>query len=181
MKNVIAENYLCFPALLEMIICDAFDMNISQFEIGEHFGVVVPCGYKRIINNQLESSSSFDFGTHIDLEKIQEFFKKNRIKFKTNYYKINGVNDIFFADFIRKHLKHREYLICSYSYGILNGKENANELGHVSLITDVNVNDEILIYDPGPDGYGEKLVNDFHLYDAIRYRNGGIYTFSIDS
>ena len=51
MKNVIAENYLCFPALLEMIINDAFDMNISQFEIAEYFGIVVPCGYKRIINN----------------------------------------------------------------------------------------------------------------------------------
>lgn len=181
MKNVIAENYLCFPALLEMIINDAFDMNISQFEIAEHFGIVVPCGYKKIINNQSESPTPLDFGTHIDVEKIQGFFEKNKIELKIDYYEINRVGDICFANFIREHLKHREYLMCSYSYGMLYGKEHANELGHVSLITEVNVNDEVLIYDPGPDDYGKKLVNELHLYDAIQYRHGGIYTFSIDS
>lgn len=178
MENVIAENYLCFPALLEMIIGDALKININQYEIAEHFGIIVPYGYKKIINNQKESSSPFDFGIKIDLNQIQKFFSLNNVLLNVEYYDINRIQDVYFSNFLKKHLKQKKYIICTYSYGFLNSKEYANELGHASLITDVNENDNITIYDPGPDNYGYKIVNEWLLYDAIRYKHGGIFIFS---
>lgn len=178
MNDIVAENYLCFPALLSMVIDDAIGIRISQFEIAEYLGIVVPQGYKEIINNQIESVSSLEFGTQINTEIVQNFLDKNNINLKIHYFKINEIRDMFFSDFIRRHLNNKEYLICSYSYGLLFENSCFYELGHVSLITEVDVNGRILIYDPGPKDYGSKYVDDLHLYDAIQYRHGGVYTFS---
>lgn len=45
MKYVIAENYLCFISLLEMIIEDATGLKITQQDLAEEFGIIVPHGY----------------------------------------------------------------------------------------------------------------------------------------
>ena len=46
MKYVKAENYLCFLALLEMIIYELTNKKISQYELANFFGVFVPANNK---------------------------------------------------------------------------------------------------------------------------------------
>ena len=51
------------------------------------------------------------------------------------------------------------------------------DLGHAVLFLRILDNDQVEIFDPGPDNMGLKSIPLFILYDAIRMRNGGIYLF----
>ena len=73
MKYVIAENYLCFLSLLEMIIEDATSLKMTQQDLAEEFGITVPHGYKTEFNNIKFSSVENDYGVQISEEKLQEF------------------------------------------------------------------------------------------------------------
>ena len=73
MIEVQAENYLCFAALIEMILKNQKSdvLNISQFSIANELGVTVPKGYKRLVANQNYSDSEYEYGIKIDDEKLK--------------------------------------------------------------------------------------------------------------
>ena len=45
MKYVCGENYLCFYALMEMILADIGYCNWNQYSLANTFGVVLPDNY----------------------------------------------------------------------------------------------------------------------------------------
>ena len=60
MNYVIADNYLCLFALLEMILKQN-NVNISQYELAEKAGITVPDGYKTEIKNGEVTDTKLQF------------------------------------------------------------------------------------------------------------------------
>lgn len=178
MKQVIAEQYLCFPAMLEMVIYNTTGKSISQYNIAERFGITVPFNYSGALKNIIKSNDSSQYGTHIEEKDINAFLTETGIPLKCEYIEGKRINDIFFSERIEKFLSQDMTIICSYSYGYLYGVKGAISLGHISQVLSIDNNETVQIYDPGPDRHGVKSVSSILLHDAIRYRNGGLYLFT---
>ena len=78
MKTVIAKAYLCFDALLEMIISLADSpARFTQTDLAEILGITLPTGTPTTINNVQYSDSLMDCGTNISIREINDFFHDN--------------------------------------------------------------------------------------------------------
>lgn len=168
MKYVLAENYLCFLTLLEMIIDDSTSYKITQHDIAEGFGIVVPQGYKININNVNFSSEENDYGVRISEKKLQDFFNMKGIRLNVKYLDGTRINEFDFDTRLARYLKENKYVIFAYSYGVLYNKRNHGSLGHVALLEKVCGENIIQIYDPGPDEVGIKEINILKMYDAMK-------------
>lgn len=177
MKYVIAENYLCFLALLEMIIGDATLSNVTQQEIAEELGVVVPYGYETDIKNKKYSNIENDYGVNVSEEAVQNLFVKMKLNLSIKY--IDGVrlNEIDLDCKLTRYIKERKYIIFAFSYGALYDKKEHINLGHTVLLENLVDDNIIQIYDPGPDASGQKRINIFKMYDAMKVK-GGLYIIS---
>lgn len=173
MRYVIAENYLCFLSLLEMIIEDATGLKITQQDLAEEFGLIVPHGYNIGINNIKSSSVENDYGVKIFEEKLQEFFDEKGIGLRIKYLDGTRINELDLDVKFTRYLKEKN-VILAYSYGVLYNKFNHDSLGHVALLEKVSGEDIIQIYDPGPDDAGVKEMCILKMYDAMR-KKGGLY------
>lgn len=174
MKYVVAENYLCFMALLEMIIEDSIGIRISQRDLAEEFSVTVPVDYVTDIKNVKYSSVENDYGVQVTEKKLQSFFNKNKLELSVKYIDGIHINELELDERFAKYLKEEKYVIFAHSYGSLYNKENCNNLGHVALLENIIRDGVVQIYDPGPDEAGIKQVNILKIYDAMRIK-GGIY------
>lgn len=176
MKYVTAENYLCFLALLEMIIDDYISSKITQQDLAEKFGIIVPQNHKIAIKNKEFSAEENDYGVKISEEKLQDFFDKNGIGLKVKYIDGTRISELDLDARLAKYLRENKYVILAYSYGVLYNKCDHDSLGHVALLEEVCGEDTVRIYDPGPDAAGVKEVNILKIYDAMR-KKGGLYIF----
>jgi len=180
MKEVIAENYLCFLALVEMIIRDVIGANfIDQFYLAEHFGVVVPKDYKIGIQNVQYSDTDRQLGVHLDENKLNVLFQNIGIPLHTNYIYVNPFEENKIDDYRYSGLRDNKYIVYTYSYGCLYGIQKSYDIGHVALLDKVISHNHLRIYDPGPQNYGYKEVNRHELYEAMRIIKGGIYVFEV--
>lgn len=110
MKYVIAENYLCFLSLLEMIIEDATGLKITQQDLAEEFGIIVPHGYNIGINNIKFSSVENDYGVKISEEKLQEFFDEKEIGLRIKYLDGTRINELDLNVRFARYLKEKNML-----------------------------------------------------------------------
>lgn len=180
MENVIAENYLCFLALLEMVIEDVIGKSyIDQYYLAEYFGITVPYGTDITVNNITFSDKEREFGVHLDENKLNAFFKETGIPIETEYVYINEFEESDYDTVDRSDLRRNSYIVYTYSYGSLYRKSELCNYGHVALLKSVVSERTLEIYDPGPIGKGEKKIDRHALYDAIREINGGLYIFKI--
>lgn len=67
-RKVVAENYLCFLALLEMVIENEQGVMITQYDMAEEFGVTIPVGYELNVNNICYSNNDneYEYGVHLN-------------------------------------------------------------------------------------------------------------------
>lgn len=110
MKYVIAENYLCFLLLLEMIIEDAIGLKITQQDLAEEFGVIVSHGYNIGINNIKSSFIENDYGVKISEEKLQEFFAEKGIELRIKYLDGTRINELDLDVRFARYLKEKNML-----------------------------------------------------------------------
>lgn len=173
MIEICAENYLCFAALLEMILKNQIskDIDINQYTIANNLGVTVPRGYKKIVNNQTFSDNEYEYGIKINEEKLKDLLLPYQISEIKNI-SINLLDDISFFDTVKQYLDEKYWIICGFSYGMLYGDASLNDCGHVNLILDIVGDSKILLYDPGPKNPGNKLVDEDKLYVAMRKHVG---------
>lgn len=176
MKTVIAKEYLCFDALLEMIISYAEpSIHFTQTELAETFGITLPIGTQTSINNVQYSNSIMDCGTNICIRDINDFFQKNLISLKLSYISSSCIDEMTFADIIEKN--NEAYIVFAFCYGLLYKEPQNNDIGHVALLQSVDARaDVIKIYDPGPRNYGSKIIKIDDMVYAMK-RRGGIYLF----
>lgn len=176
MKTVIAKEYLCFDALLEMIISHAdSSVNFTQIDLAEMFGVTLPMGTRTSINNVQYSNSIMNCGTNICVKDINDFFCKNSIPLQLSYISSNCFDEMTFADVIRNN--NVAYIVFAFCYGLLYNEPQNYDVGHVALLENIDMEaDKIKIYDPGPRNYGSKIIKIDDMVYAMK-RRGGIYLF----
>ena len=172
-KPVIAENYFCFAAVLEMILslyCD----NIDQQKIAEYFGVAIPSDHNVRISNYVQTDNSTDWGMSIKGYGLNEFFRKLKLSCEEEYIPISTINELVFHDFIQEHILLNRHIVCGYNYNMLHQGDSKKQIGHVSIILAVDSN-HVDIYDPGPKNHGAKTVKIDELYRAIRNYQSGLW------
>ena len=173
MHYVVADNYLCLFALLEMILKEK-GINISQYELAEKIGITIPNGYQSKVKNVKYSTLQNDYGAIVTTDSLREIFDKAQIDMKVSYLDVFHTNEIDLISILNQQLSENRYVIFAFSYGILYNKLSYVNLGHVSLLQEVLDDDWIKIYDPGPDNSGIKKVRISDIYEAMR-RKGGMY------
>lgn len=176
MKTIIAKEYLCFDALLEMIISHADSpAHFTQADLAEILGITLPTGTPTSIKNVQYSDSLMDCGTKICISDINDFFRDNLIPLHLRYISSNYFDEMTFVELIKKN--NQSYIVFAFNYGLLYNEPQNNDVGHVALLEAVNTQeDTIRIYDPGPRNYGSKVVKADDLVYAMK-RRGGIYLF----
>lgn len=180
MREIIAENYLCFLALIEMIIEDIIGKSyIDQFYLAEYFGVVVPAEYKIDVKNIQYSNKDRELGVHLNEAKLNVFFENTGIPLHADYIHVSQYEENKIDDFRYPDLRDNNYIVYTYSYGELYHMPELNNNGHVALLDKVISEDCVRIYDPGPKDYGYKEVSRFNLYEAMRLIKSGIYVFEV--
>lgn len=179
MRYVIAKNYLCFLALVEMIIEDTIGKSfINQEYLAEHFGITVPVGKEINIRNLKYSNKDRDWGVHINEKKLNEFFVNTGVPLRTEYIAVNIYEEEDIDDINYEYMRKDKYIIYTYSYGELYHDMETYDVGHVALLDEVISERCIKVYDPGPKGCGHKVIDRHEMYDAMRAIRGGIYVFS---
>ena len=170
LKEIIAENYLCFYALMEMILNDIGFTAYDQYKLANIFGVVVPLDYKiKAVTNITESQNEAEFGAHIDIDSIKGFFLDNNIPLNISFVPSNPYGE--YPD------NRGGYLIYALSYGSLYRCPEKIRIGHAVLKTASGRGNNIYIYDPGPKDAGIKIMSKFDIYDAMYDIRGGMYVF----
>ncbi len=173
---VIAQEYLCFDALLEMIISNTdLSVHYTQTDLAEILGITLQTGTRASINNVRYSDNLTDCGTNICIRDINDFFCDNLIPLKLSYISSNCFDEMSFVDIIKQN--NGAYIVFAFCYGILYNEPPNNDVGHVALLEKIDTKmDTIQIYDPGPRNYGSKIVKVDDMVYAMK-RRGGIYLF----
>jgi len=175
MKYVCGENYLCFYALMEMILVDIGYCKWDQYSLANTFGVVLPSNYSiNGVENVEISSDEKMYGSHVDCKSINRFMEESKIPLRVSYIPSNPYGEYN----INKSYLQDKYCIYTYSYGSLYNASDKLQVGHASLFLGYADNEEeVEIYDPGPRGAGKKKVKVYLLNDAMYDARGGIYIF----
>ncbi len=174
---IVAKNYLCFMALLEMIVAETNPhSHFTQIDFAELYGITIPIGENTSIKNVRYSNNIEECGADIRIKEINDFFKKNMITLQLSHIPSNYFDEMVFNDLIVEKSKVAK-IIFAFCYGILYNEPHNNTVGHVALFESIDVkNDTIKIYDPGPRNHGSKIVKTDDIVYAMK-RRGGIYLF----
>ncbi len=174
---IVAKNYLCFMALLEMIISDANSYaHFAQTDLAELFGITVPIGEHTSIKNVRYTNNIEDCGTSISIKEINDFFKENMIPLQLSYISSCYFDETRFTNLIQEKSRST-YIVFAFCYGLLNNEPQNNNVGHVVLLENIDPKvDKVTVYDPGPRNYGCKVVKIDDMVYAMK-RRGGIYLF----
>lgn len=177
MKYVLSYNYLCFEALIEMIISDVKpELHFSQIDLAERFGITVPYGEIIPVKNISYSSIESEYGTKLCIDDINLFFCNNQIPLLVSFVNSNLCNEMTFSTYIADK-SEKAYIVFAFCYGMLYDEPLNKDIGHVSLLEEVDEkSDMIKIYDPGPRNPGGKKVKIDDMLYAMR-RRGGMYVF----
>lgn len=176
MNGIIAKEFLCFYALLEMIISStAASVHFTQTDLAELFGITLPIGKKTQVNNVKYSNNIIDCGANVCVEDINDFFCENSIPLRLSFIPSNYFDEVTFVDIIKNY--GSAYMVFAICYGLLYSEPLNNDVGHVVLFENIDEEaDRIGIYDPGPRNYGSKNVKIDDIVYAMK-RRGGIFLF----
>lgn len=177
MDYIVANNYLCFMALLEMIVSETNPCaRFTQNDFAELFGITVPIEEHTTIKNVQYSNIIEKCGTNICVKEINDFFRENLISLQLSYIPSCYFDEITFANMIVENSRNA-YIVFAFCYGVLYNEPQNNDVGHTTLFEDVDTkSDTIRIYDPGPRNHGSKIVKMDDMVYAMK-RRGGIYLF----
>lgn len=169
MEFIKADNYLCFAALLEMIIKDQKIYSCDQYTIAEQLGVTLSAENQNIRHNVTLSKNSFKLGITADIKRLNKFFANNNIHLKATIYHVTPYTSL--CDDVR--LFKNNYTVLLLSYGVLYGKIDMLNVGHAILYIEMVGTCAMRIYDPGPDGCGFKIIDCYRIEEAMYERQGG--------
>lgn len=180
MNTVVADNYLCFMALLEMIVSDSYSAHhYSQTDFAELFGITIPFDTHTTIRNVQYSKSITDCGTNICIGEINDFFLDKLIPLHLSFIPSSYFDETTVGDIIDEKKKN-SYIVFAFSYGFLYDEPQNKDVGHVVLFENIDSKADTLgIYDPGPRNHGSKTVKVDDMVYAMK-RRGGIYLFEKD-
>lgn len=174
---IVAKDYLCFMALLEMLISDTNSYtHFTQTDLAELFGITVPIGEYISIKNVRYTNNIEECGTSVCVKEINDFFEKNMIPLQLSYISSCYFDETSFSNLLVEKSRS-SYVVFAFCYGILTNEPQNRNIGHVALLESIDPKaDKIRIYDPGPRNHGNKVVSVDDMVYAMK-RRGGIYLF----
>ena len=177
MNTVISKEYLCFDALLELILSQVDpSLGFNQIDLAELFGITIPPGTQTTIKNVKYSDDITECGTNICIRSINKFFQENSIQLQLSYIPSNYYDEVSFGEIITNNSK-KAFIVFAFCYGLLYNEPQNTDVGHVVLLEDIDIiSDIIRVYYPGPRSYGSKTVKADDMVFATK-RRGGIYLF----
>ncbi len=173
-SNIKADNFCCIGAVLETILIRHNYTNYSQYDIINEFGLTMPKTAKvsEKINNITFSDNPNDWGVKLELDSLNNFFKKNDIRLEEKYISIKEMADYSF-ELTLKSISREFDIVFGIDYGRLYNISDSYNIGHVCIFLKVEGNN-IIYLDPGPRNYGECKVNLDDLYSAIKSKSDGL-------
>ena len=174
---IIAKDYLCFMALLEMIVSETIPYNhFTQIDFAESFGITIPIGNHTSIDNVQYSNDIKECGASVSVEELNELFVKHNIPLAVSYLPSNYFNELNFDDIVSTKSRN-SFIVFAFSYGVLYNEPQNIDVGHVVLFEEINrKSDSVIVYDPGPRNFGSKVVQVDDIIYAMK-RRGGIFLF----
>lgn len=158
-----SNDYYCLAALLETIFKTS-GLQIDQKEIGNKLGIVLPDSDMHLNESKL--------GIPIDVFKFNNFFKTASLNYKAAYIPANTIFDGELDTILINYLEQNSHVIVAYNYDQLY-KNIPSQIGHVSLVKEVKLN-KVFMLDPGPTTFGEFSFGLDDVFEAMRFRNGGV-------
>jgi hypothetical protein len=177
-----AEPNLCVPAVLETVLkfygIDCFD----QHDLASFFTVHVPSHTKQVEKNIVIDDNPRNWGIIIENNGINRLFRRLHIPLKEKYFSISKIIDeVSFEETLNSILDNGNIAICGYNHSALYGR-NDGEFRHVSIIASLDKDsEEVIIADPGPEGYGMQRVKIENLFFSTRRAGDGIWEIGPDA
>lgn len=159
------EPYCCVPTCLKMIF-DSMGFFYSVDQIASYFQIITPP----------EADCDSDIGIHLGTNPFSDILTSLQIPLTEEYISINYIHPDLFEDKLTDLLQEKVHILCGYSYGSLFDNPSLKDIGHVSIVSCTKGN-SIGILNPGPANYGLNYVDDYALYQAIRYFHAGLWIF----
>ena len=182
-EPVIAHRYLCVCALLEMVIRSVNARGPNQIEIAEFLGVHFPRGHSQEgISNVHHTDDPSRWGVVVQNHEINNLFHSYSIPLTEEYIPINNFEDWSFEDKIKDVLRSGAHVLCGYSARSLDSSTRHDDpvpWGHAVAVLDAEpcsgAEHDITVYDPGPQGSGERRIRGWRLFAAIKARMDGLW------
>ena len=173
--NIKADDFCCIGAVLETILIRHNYTNYSQYDLNNEFGLTIPKTAKvsAKISNIKFSDNPIDRGVKLELDSLNNFFKKNDIHLEEKYISIKEIADYSF-ELTLKHISPEFDIVFGFDYGRLYNIPDLYNIGHVGIFLKLEGNN-ILYLDPGPRNHGECKVNIDDLYSAIKSKSDGLW------
>lgn len=176
---VVAENYLCVPAVLETLLKSEGHRDIDKYRIANYLGVVLPPSvhYPQVINCTFSAASNLQ-GIKICRDTLNCFFSAFDLPLHEEYLNVRMIGHDLFSEYIFDILSSGKHIICGYEYFSLHGL-SGKYVGHVSMIVNLNLRSErIALLNPGPKEPGFEIVSSYMLYRAISIAKDGLWVIS---
>lgn len=158
-----SKNYYCLAALFETIF-KTEGLQLNQTKIGNKLGIILPNSGVNVNEDKL--------GIQIDIFKFNSFFKSLSLNYIAAYIPANTIFDGELDIIINDYIAQNSHIIIAYNYDQLY-KNIRSKIGHVSLVKEVKLN-KIFLLDPGPKTFGEFSFDLDNVFEAMRFRDGGI-------
>lgn len=171
---VVASEYLCYVALLEIILKNEGIKKYNQYDLAQIHGLCVPIDYVNTNDyvNIKYSENAYKWGVKVNKSILNNIFKFELLDVIAEYIDIKTISDWEFDGYL-EYDEGYKYCVFLYDYGALNFGV-MNSIGHAALLYKKIDSKSIYIYDPGPYNIGLKIINNYDIYKAIHAKNGGI-------
>lgn len=169
---VVAENFYCFPALLEIVFRQRYGVSVDQKEIGRMLGVAKPIEHRCFDRAVSQCDDMRDWGVHVDLGALRRLFESMGVSVDVQMRNVNSIFEGCLSEVIKELKSDGSDVICGFSYGELYGIHSLLQCGHVALVLSLKENGVVEMYDPGPKNPGVKDFDDLKLFEAMRVRDG---------
>jgi len=177
-KKIIAGDFLCVPACLEVIL-QRYNFSISQYVIAEYLGLYVPIDYCGPVRNVRRTNNRIEWGVQLQLESLNKFFIDFSFPLQEKYIHHKQMDEVLFDEIITNNSNRIDTdVICGFDYGILNNFEYGS--GHVSLVLGLE-NDCIFTFDPGPKDPGIKKYLTYEMYLSMKKKNDGLWIIKMNN
>lgn len=161
---ILSKDYLCVPYTLKIVINATMINDISIDQISSFFS----------INKPANTHEMNQYGAVIKNDELNKMFDKLNLPLKEEYIAINTIADYEFCDVVMENIKKGHHIMFGYSYGELYRDNKYADLGHVSIITEVD-DETITILNPGPDNFGFSKFKYEDIYYAIKRKKDGLW------
>jgi hypothetical protein len=180
---IIAREYLCFAACVQIAAKETAGVDVDQTFIANQLGVVVPPEFASVglveagITNAHRDSDPSKWGIDPRLEEVNRVLRSTMPPLQCLFEAISTFQDWEFEQRLAKAKRSGQFPIVGFHYNSLFGDLVQGDQGHCAVVYGLTETGRSIVelYDPGPSRSGFVSVDTNDLYRACRRKHGGIW------